>query len=289
VAKAIGTEITWTNPFFNLVYSFFSHLWLLLWPARLTLYHEPAAISPPALNLGIVTLVILIIALFFLFKKAKEIFFAITLFILFLTPTYSPVMVSWLVAERYLYFPSIALSITASFLYDRYVSPLRNIQKKNLLLGLFIFIIASFAVRTVARNEDWKTPQQLWRQTALVSPASPRAHNNLGDIYSQEGNTDGAIREFSKAIELKPDYADAYHNLATTYYRLGNIKEAVKFYQQAISSNPDLFESHFNLGVIYLDRGDPDLAVKEFEEAVRIRPQEPNARQALEAAIKRKG
>ncbi|MFH0913635.1 MAG: tetratricopeptide repeat protein [Candidatus Omnitrophota bacterium] len=288
VAKEIGTGITWTNPFFNLVYSFFSHAGLVLWPDKLTLYHEPAIISSFALKIGIAVLLLLLCSLPFIFRRTKEIFFAIVLFILFLAPTYSPVMVSWLVAERYVYFPSVALSIMLSFSYEKYLAPIVNIKKRNFFIGLLIFIISGYAVRTVIRNEDWKSPERFWRQTVLVSPDSPRSHNNMGDVYSQEGNVQGAIKEFTKAIEIKPDYADAYHNLATTYYSQGNVKEAIKLYEQGVSLNPELFESHFNLGVIYLDAGRVDLAVKELQEALRLRPEDAAVRQALNLALARK-
>jgi len=160
-------------------------------------------------------------------------------------------------------------------------------HRKNLILGVLIFILSCYAVRTVVRNEDWKTPERFWRQTVLASPDSPRSHNNMGDVYSNEGNIEGAIREFSKSIELKPDYADAYHNLATTYYRQGNIKEAVKIYKEAVSLNPELFESHFNLGIIYLDAGQADSAIKELQKAAELRPQDANTRQVLEAAVRK--
>lgn len=95
-------------------------------------------------------------------------------------------------------------------------------------------------MRTVARNEDWKTHQSFWRQTVLVSYNSPRAHNNMGDAYCKEGNLAGGIMEFKRAIELKPDYAEAYYNLANVYQAIGNIKEAKKLYNYAILLKPEL-------------------------------------------------
>lgn len=285
VAHDAGAQIVQSNFFYNLAYSFFSHLGLLLWPAKLTLYHEPAVISLFALKVELFFLALLALALPFIFKKAKELFFGIGIFGLFLAPTYSPVTVSWLVAERYLYFPSIALSIFAAFFYEKIM-----VKSKRLFmpaLGILIFIIACLGVRTVARNEDWKTAQSLWRQTVLVSYNSPRAHINMGDAYCQEGNTDGAIREFKKAIELKPDYADAYHNLANVYHTKGDLKEAIGYYQQAISFNPGLFESHYNLGAIYLGEREFDLARIELEKALQIRPENENAREALDMAIRK--
>ena len=286
VAQEVGMEVIRTNPIFNFAYSFFSHLGLLLWPAKLTLYHEPAMISSFALKMGIISLVLLVTSLTLIFKKAKELFFGTGIFVLFLAPTYSPVMVSWLVAERYLYFPSIILSIFLAFFYERIIGGAsRNVP--IIFLAVAIFIIAGLGVRTVARNEDWKTPERFWRQTLLVSYNSPRAHNNMGDVYCQEGNLEGGIREFKKAIELKANYADAYHNLANTYHHKGDLKEAVRFYQEAVSFNPKLFESHYNLGIIYLNTGEFDLAKLQLEKALELRPEDENARTALDLAIEK--
>lgn len=297
VAHEAGREVTGTIPslnldfsrnlIFNLSYSFFSHMRLLLWPAKLTLYHEPAVISASALYVELLFLVPLMIismlAIFnVIFKRAKELFFGLGIFVLFLAPTYSPVMVSWLVAERYLYFPSIILSIFLAFFYEKITVESKRFARPA--LAVFIFIIAILGVRTVIRNEDWKTQERFWRQTVLVSYNSPRSHNNMGDVYGQEGNTDGAIREFKKAIELRPGYADAYHNLANVYHHKGDLKAAVNFYQQAVSFNPKLFESYYNLGLIYLNSGEFDLAKLELEKALEIRPEDESARQALELA-----
>jgi tetratricopeptide (TPR) repeat protein len=304
VAKEMGGDVIRTNPIFNFTYSFFSHMGLLLWPARLTLYHEPAVISSFALKVGIISLVLLVISLPFIFKKAKELFFGIGIFVLFLAPTYSPVMVSWLVAERYLYFPSIILSIFLAFFYERinvfasrfklhasgYKLQPAACSLQRVARYCILFIIAGLGVRTVARNEDWKTAERFWRQTVLVSDNSPRAHNNLGDAYAQEGNLEGAIREFKEAIEKakkinNSDYADAYHNLANTYQHKGDLKEAVEFYRKAVSSNPGLFESHYNLGIIYLNAGELDLAKEYLKKALELRPDDINARTALDLAM----
>ena len=38
-------------------------------------------------------------------------------------------------------------------------------------------------------------------------------HNGLGVAMAQSGDIGGALREFSRALELKPDYAEAKANL----------------------------------------------------------------------------
>ena len=45
------------------------------------------------------------------------------------------------------------------------------------------------------------------------------AYNNRGSLHEDIGNYKQAIRDFSKAIKLRPDYAMAYVNRGITYAR----------------------------------------------------------------------
>ena len=45
------------------------------------------------------------------------------------------------------------------------------------------------------------------------------AHNNLGVALANEGRVDEAIREFSEALRIQPNFADARNNLATMLER----------------------------------------------------------------------
>ena len=233
VSKEAG-GMKWTNPIFNMAYSLFEHTKLLIYPAKLTLYHEPAVITRFVLNCELAILILLLFSLPFIFKKAREVFLAIGIFVLFLGFTYSPVMVAWLVAERYLYLPVLSLSLILCFLHEKCFKEVKP------ALILFIAIISIYGVGTVARNEDWKTPSKFWRSTVEASPLSPRAHINMGDIYHKEGNIAGAINEFTRATQLKPDYAEAYYNLANVYRNKGETENADKLYGYAISLKPSL-------------------------------------------------
>jgi len=267
-----------SNPILNMAFSVFTHLSLLIWPQKLTLYHEPNIISAAALGFEIFLLVLLFLLLPWIFKKTRKIFFAICFFILFLLPTYSPVAISWLVAERYLYFPSLALSMLAAFWIDRYA---KEGKLKKWVSILLISLIVLYSWRTVVRNSDWKTHASIWKATVEVSPKSPKAHNNMGDVYSLEGNLEKAAEEFSRAIELKPDYADAYHNLASVYQKMGRIDEAIMNYKKAVSINPFLYQSYQNLGVIYLNKHQVDLAKEYFSKVLEIAPDNASVRQIL--------
>ena len=229
------------NPIFKFAYSFFEHLVLLLYPINLTLYHEPNRITPWLIT---VEVCVLFIALFFLprfFRKSKRLFFALILFILFLMPTYSPLLISWTVAERYLYLPSIALCMVFASLLERH--------KAMLLVAMVL--IGAYSMRTVSRNEDWHNRERLWRATVKASPQSHKAHNNMGDVYSKKGNVLMSLWSFKKAVTLRPAFAEAWHNLGFTYWRLGKAKEAIAGFKKALELNPNQVQSSENLRDIY--------------------------------------
>ena len=49
---------------------------------------------------------------------------------------------------------------------------------------------------------------------------------NRGLAHSKEGELKLAIKDYSKAIELKPDYADAYYRRSKAWLHLGETEKA---------------------------------------------------------------
>jgi tetratricopeptide (TPR) repeat protein len=57
-------------------------------------------------------------------------------------------------------------------------------------------------------------------------------------IYCGIGNYKQAIDDCSRAIEIKPGYADAYINRGFAYAGLGNYKQAIEDYDRGIEIKP---------------------------------------------------
>jgi Flp pilus assembly protein TadD len=53
------------------------------------------------------------------------------------------------------------------------------------------------------------------------------------------GQNEEAIAEFSKALELSPDWPDALHAMATAQSKLGRHDEAIATIQRVIDKTPD--------------------------------------------------
>jgi tetratricopeptide (TPR) repeat protein len=88
----------------------------------------------------------------------------------------------------------------------------------------------------------------------------PLAYLNLGVVDTLEGNANAAIKNYSKAIELNPEYSEAYFNLGALHYKLGNLKKAEEAFLKAIEIQPEYGRAHYSLGFLYLDQKKYDLA-----------------------------
>ena len=50
-------------------------------------------------------------------------------------------------------------------------------------------------------------------RAVTINPALAAAHNGLGVAYARAGQTDRAVAEWRKALELRPNFRDAKENL----------------------------------------------------------------------------
>lgn len=266
------------NPFLLIPIALSSYFELIFFPKILTLYHSELSFSQIQFAFrSLLTLIFLGGALISI-KKNKSVFFWSAFFLIALSPTLTPFRLNWIVAERYLYLPIIGILV----LVGLGVEKLSQIIKYRQLT--YIFLIGSLillSARTIIRNIDWKNEDNLWIATGKTSPSSPNTHNNLGDVYGRRGDKEAALREFQRAIELKPNYGDAYHNLANTYVELGKPEQALENYQNALKFNSNLWQSYQNIAAIYFGQKKYDLASENIQKAIAINPKNLNLKANL--------
>ena len=65
------------------------------------------------------------------------------------------------------------------------------------------------------------------------------AYYKRGNGYIDTGWHQRAIKDYDRAIELKPDYVAAYHNRANEYEVLGQYERAIADYDRAIEIWPE--------------------------------------------------
>jgi tetratricopeptide (TPR) repeat protein len=114
----------------------------------------------------------------------------------------------------------------------------------------------------------------LTQQPARMEALAKGALSN-GIRFYQDGDYNGAVKEFRRAIALSPaseDTVSAYDFLATAYLQLGKTHEALGAYQSALRLSPGRDDLHVKFGNILLEEKRFEEALKEYKAAVQWNP-----------------
>ena len=153
------------------------------------------------------------------------------------------------------------------------------LEKWRIVVGVFGTVIGLFIVFIVISNHNQPpapcttglvpTSQ---KPSALVSAQDYFA---LGDYDYERGACDSAIVDYTRALELNPEFAEAYNNRAYTYMVQHNYAAALPDLDKAIELRPDYVNALMNRGDIYNYYYDInyDRAVADYDRIIEIGPE----------------
>lgn len=88
----------------------------------------------------------------------------------------------------------------------------------------------------------------------------------------EAGRYQEALTEYTRAINLRPDYSTAYLGRGYVYQRLGDYKNALADYTKVIQLAPTDSEAHVVRGLLCDLMGNPEQAISDYTMAITIRP-----------------
>ena len=120
----------------------------------------------------------------------------------------------------------------------------------------------------------WTFREGKHREVKLAPAAYPRWRLLFveGRSLQDSKKFDEAIRRYSLAIQLKPDYLDAYVWRGFAHEGMGQLEKAVQDWREAIEVNPKHHWPHNLVGLHHLNAGRYKEAIKNLDEALRISP-----------------
>jgi predicted O-linked N-acetylglucosamine transferase (SPINDLY family) len=122
-------------------------------------------------------------------------------------------------------------------------------------------------------------------QTVLASvPESPEALNLLGRIAHQNGDYNGARKQFLAAIALNNAVPDYYNHLGLTLISSNLLAEAEQCFRDAVCYAPSADASN-NLGSVLQRQGRIPEAIECYRDAVKLNPQNADMWNNLGAAL----
>ena len=137
----------------------------------------------------------------------------------------------------------------------------------------------------------WKASSQ-FRAAMNLDPTYPEPDKALGDLYMAAPRRvlDQAVESYSKAIELRPFYADAYVGLGDAKAARSDVDGAIAAYNKALGYNPINPKVHISLGKIYYaEKGLYYESVNAYKKAIELDPSSVDARMGLGEVYEDKG
>jgi tetratricopeptide (TPR) repeat protein len=202
------------------------YLWLLVWPAKLSADYSysqiPIASGTMHDWIAWSTLIVVAAAILGQFSKNRLYFF----FGAFAFVTFVPVanlffQTGTIMAERFLYLPSVGFAVCTVMIVYAVSDRLRVRALAPIALCL---LISGFAARTWARNIDWQTDLSIAKASVRASPNSFKAHF---DVAVQLNNSDptgsnlsDVIAEIDKSMAILDSLPNS-QNTATVYAEAG--------------------------------------------------------------------
>jgi tetratricopeptide (TPR) repeat protein len=204
------------------------YLSLLLWPAPARLDLVPdvplsgGLLDPPATLLSMLFLAGMLAVAVLGARRWRLLSFSILWFFLQLGIESS----FWaldIAFEHRLYLPMFGVALLVA-------SPLvfaAGMQLRVRCVGACV-LLALLGAATHVRNRVWTDSVGFWSDSVAKSPASARAHTNLGVALLGVGRANPAAEEFVRALELNPGDRLARHNLAIALVAAGRQDEALE-------------------------------------------------------------
>ncbi len=274
---------------FKILFSFinvlFSYLKKIIFPVNLcALYGSDRKTEMSVFSFIIlsVLLVLMVLFLFKLYRRRKEIFFCLAWFPLMLLPVSGIVPLSIEKADRYLFIPLFGVSILVGILFTCLLNP---------------------SGENIAENKTDRLPRSLWSlamtkgdsksDKSLLSPGDWGDFYHLNYILGQhvmncfcilvalflsvltiERNAvwKDSFTLWSDVIKKSPQIASAHNNLGNVFKETNQIDEAMEEYKKAVRIDPENAKAHFNLASLYQEQGNMNDAVLHYREAIRIKP-----------------
>ena len=99
-----------------------------------------------------------------------------------------------------------------------------------------------------------------------------KARYDSGRELLSSGEIEGAQKEFEKAVEADPNWAEAHNLLGFVLGQLGDLTGAIDHLHKAVGLDPALATAHYNLGVALWYGGQKSESMSELQTALRLDP-----------------
>ncbi|MFL6236352.1 MAG: tetratricopeptide repeat protein [Thermoanaerobaculia bacterium] len=292
-----------------------TYLRLLVLPVGFSIFRPERPVygllSAPVL-LAVAALVVLAASSLWAIRKRRELALPLAWLVVWLLPVLNlwALDPQWMVTDRYLFLPSLALPWALLVLLPE--------RARTVTLSV---LAAAFALLTLRYSAIFHDERSFLAAMEKAEPTSPLVFAEKGRLLMQDGNLSGARTALTRAVELDPIAPGALTSLGDLELRNGELDAAEAHYRKALIVRPyaskgfklvalararagqrdraaalaaesakrwpDDFEVQLLHALFLGAAGQRDQAQAAYEAARRLRPEDPALAGGLDATLAR--
>jgi protein O-mannosyl-transferase len=192
-------------------------------------------------------------------------------------------------ADRYMFIPSIGLSLVAVFALFRLAgldlerAVIARRRARWVMYGAGVVLVAYFA-RTIVVSRDWRNDTTLIYNRIQYMEHNAAAQAIYGHTLLQESEREmsperrleqrsAAMRAYTQAIRIYPDFQAAWLAIGKLFAEQGIFDKAELAFLKAQRLVPLSPDGYFSLGTLHLAQRELPLAIPYLEKAILLDPE----------------
>ncbi|WP_273211054.1 tetratricopeptide repeat protein [Runella zeae] len=158
---------------------------------------------------------------------------------------------------------------------------------RHYLLFLLLFFVTSSWGQTAEhyleagfqkhQNKDFKGGIVEYTKAIELKEDYAQAYNNRAACWHELGHIQEALEDFNNALQIDPYYASAYYNKALSLITVKRYNEAIDDLNKAIQLNSEDYDYYYSRGNVLRDIGRIEEAIQDFNKAIELNPEDSNS------------
>jgi tetratricopeptide (TPR) repeat protein len=244
----------------------FTYLRLLVWPVNFSIFRPERPVYGPLsmpVLLAVAALIVLAAASLWAIRKKRELALPLAWLVVWLLPVLNlwALDPQWMVTDRYLFLPSLALPWALALLLPE--------RARTVTLAV---LAAAFALLTLRYSAIFQDERAFLAAMEKAEPTSPLVFEEKGRLLVQDGNLPAARTALTRAVELDPIAPGALLSLGDLELRNGELDAAEAHYRKALIVRPYASRGFKLLVLARARAGQRDKAAALIEESAKRWP-----------------
>ncbi len=249
-------------------------------------YDYPIAHSVGEVWWALLGLALCAVGLVVCLRQWPKLGFALVLIGLGLSVECAAISLPDVIFEHRMYLPMVGVVLVVALLLERLD------RLRALMGGICIAGLIALAILTWRRNELWRDSIALWTDNLTYAPLKARVWTSRSLAYREAKQTDMALADIERAVQLNPRYRLPYVCRGLLYGEQGRHQEAIDDFNRALAIEPVDSDVHNARGISLMSLGRAQEALKDFDYVLTRHPewaQTHNYRGVALSALERDG